>query len=210
MTLYHAGLPEHERQRNQDDFLFDRKPIMVATNAFGMGIDKSNVRTVYHYNMPKNIESYYQEAGRAGRDGEEARVIPLLTQDIIINQLLNSKTNDSEATNKLNKMINYCYTNQMPAPVHPGIFLGETTAELNCQHCSNCLRCTEQIDITEEAQKILSCVVRVRGRYGVQKIIGILTGSKQKGITDFGLDKLKTYGLMSAYNDGEIREMIGY
>lgn len=209
VTLYHAGLPEHERQRNQDDFLFDRKPIMVATNAFGMGIDKSNVRTVYHYNMPKNIESYYQEAGRAGRDGEEARVILLFsTQDIIINQLLNSKTNDSEATNKLNKMINYCYTNQCLRRYILEYF-GETTAELNCQHCSNCLHRTEQIDITEEAQKILSCVVRVRGRYGVQKIIGILTGSKQKGITDFGLDKLKTYGLMSAYNDGEIREMIG-
>jgi ATP-dependent DNA helicase RecQ len=208
-TLYHAGLPEAERQANQEAFLHDRKPVMVATNAFGMGIDKSNVRTVYHYNMPKNIESYYQEAGRAGRDGEESRVILLFSvQDIIINKLLNSKTNDGEATNKLNKMINYCYTNQcLRAYIQE--YFGEVIATQDCQHCSNCLNKAEQKDITEEAQKILSCVVRMRGRYGIQKIISVLQGSKQKGITDYGLDKLKTYGQMSKYSDQALREMIG-
>jgi ATP-dependent DNA helicase RecQ len=221
-TRYHAGLSERERGKNQDDFLYDRKTIMVATNAFGMGIDKSNVSFVIHYNMPKNIENYYQEAGRAGRDGTAADCVLLYGgQDVITNQFLIDKGNENEELDvrileqvkekdreRLKQMTYYCHSfDCLRAYVLD--YFGDKTENF-CGNCSNCKSRFEEMDITEYAQKILSCISRMGERFGVKMIIDTLRGSKAEKIIKLGLHKIKTYGIMAEVKEKIIREVIHY
>ena len=223
-TRYHAGLDPEERRQNQEDFIYDRRPVIVATNAFGMGIDKSNVSFVIHYNMPKNIESYYQEAGRAGRDGARAECILLFSSgDVRTARFLidNSIDNDtlpeeqralvrSQDLRRLEQMTNYCKTTGCLREYLLRYFGEETT-----DHCDNCGNCNSQMvhrDITVEAQKILSGVARVERKYrkglGLTLIVRMLHGSSEQRVIDLDLNQLPTYGIMKDIRRTEIRSYI--
>jgi len=210
---YHAGLTDAERQRYQEAFIYDDISIMVATNAFGMGIDKSNVRYVIHYNMPKSMEAYYQEAGRAGRDGEKSECILIFgAQDPLLQRyLIEQTTGDTERKThelgKLQTMVDYCHT---PECLRKFIlnYFGETKGQAECANCSNCNDDNELTDITLEAQKIFSCVMRMKERYGTTLVASVLKGSKDKKVLHLGFDNLSTYGLLKTYTVQEIRNSI--
>lgn len=225
-TRYHAGLEEGERRQNQEDFLYDRKTIMVATNAFGMGIDKSNVSFVIHYNMPKSIEAYYQEAGRAGRDGAEADCILMYnTGDINTARFLIQNGSDNEDLDpqqkamiqkrdlaRLDAMIMYCKT-QTCLRGYILEYFGQKHPEV-CGNCGSCRGTYKDVDITREAQMILSCVKRIRDKLGydvgINLLGNVLRGSKNKRVQDLSLNELTTYGLLKEKGRSDIHAMIDH
>lgn len=219
VTKYHAGLDTGTRKDNQDDFIYDRTPVIVATNAFGMGIDKSNVRYVIHYNMPQSMENYYQEAGRAGRDGENSQCILLFSaQDIMINKfLLDNKDfsglDEEDALlvrqhdmQRLKAMEGYCRTTGCLRNYILNYF-GEKVGK-PCDNCGNCHREYTQTDMTMQARKVVECVKEMRGRYGLVIVVGTLMGADRARLKEIGADNYKSYGALNDCNEATIRSLI--
>ncbi len=213
VSKYHAGMSDIDRNEQQELFLRDEVSVMVATSAFGMGIDKSNIRYVIHYQLPKNMESYYQEAGRAGRDGLDSTCILLYSsQDVQVQRfLIDQSTGESRFSNELEKLQNmtdYCHTEQCLQSFILQYF-GEEPKE-DCGRCGNCTDNRESIDVTRESQMVLSCMIRTNQRFGKQMIAQVLTGSKNKKVIEFNFHTLPTYGLLSNRSVKEVSEFIEF
>lgn len=222
VTRYHAGLSDKERRENQDDFIYDRKQIIVATNAFGMGIDKSNVRYVVHYNMPKNLESYYQEVGRCARDGEPGECILFYGgQDVVTNQRFIEYNQDNEELDdftraivmerdreRLKKMTYYCFTNECLRDYILRYF-GEYGSNY-CGNCSNCLSQFETVDVTVEAEKITECVKTSRQRYGINVILDTVHGANTAKIRQYKMDKNPCYGTLAKVPAWRLRQIFNH
>ena len=212
VAKYHGGMNPEERNKNQEDFVYDRVNIIVATNAFGMGIDKSDIRFIIHYNMPQNIEGYYQEIGRAGRDNEKSECILLFSsQDLItIRYLIENSTVDVNRKNnqykKMQDMVDFVYTNNCYRKYLLNYF-GETLED-DCNNCSNCSSSAEVKDKTIDAQKVISCIYRMKRSFGTNMIVDVLRGSKNAKIIKFGFHELSTYGIMKEYSKIDLRDFI--
>ena len=212
VSMYHGGLEDYDKEKAQDDFLFERTNIMVATNAFGMGIDKSNVRYIVHCTIPKNLESYYQEIGRGGRDGEACKCYLFYNRDDIrrVEFILNKSSGFKRkeiALRKLQSMIDFCEEDGCYRAFLLKYFNKEWSRNY-CGNCSNCLGNDEVRDFTREGQIILSTVYRTRENYGISVLIDILRGIKGPKIIEKNLDKITTFSLMKDYSSSFIKAII--
>ena len=207
ISKYHAGMTQDERNQAQNNFINDQSNIVIATNAFGMGIDKTDVRKVIHYNLPLDLESYYQEAGRAGRDSLDAEAVLLYqSQDIMTNKYLIAQSSDELAQQRLETMIQYanftgCLRNYVLN------YFGEATDE-DCGNCSSCLGEVKIVDVTKEAQMILSSMVRMKLHFGMTMIVDVLRGSQKQQIRDYKFNELSTHGIMKNYSIQQIRDIL--
>ena len=212
VAKYHAGLSNEARKEYQENFINDDIKIMVATNAFGMGIDKPNIRWVLHYNMPQSIENYYQEIGRAGRDGEDSECVLLFspgdvhTQKYLVEVGIENPERKRVQYKKLQQMVDLVYSNTCYRKSILNYF-GEPFLE-DCNNCSNCLNEGEVVDKTLDAQKVISCIARMKRSFGATMIIDVLRGSKNKKVLDLGFNTLTTYGIMKNYSNEDLKTFI--